>query len=242
MRVEVEQLSKHFGAQEALSAGSLVLEPGQLVAVLGSNGAGKTTLLRCLAGVSAPDAGRLLYEGERFHRDRLDLRRRVGFLPDVPTLLPQRTLLQHIALALRLYGADGAGCEQRVLALLERFDVLHLAERTPLTLSRGESYKGALIALLAADPELWLLDEPFASGMDPTGLTALKDEVRRAAARGRIILYSTQILELVEGFSDRVCILHRGRLAAFDTAARLKAGEGAQGLEQVFAGLREATP
>lgn len=241
MRVEIDQLTKHFGATDALEAVTLALPAGQIVAVLGSNGAGKTTLLRCLAGISNPDAGQIRFDGHVFSRDRLELRQRLGFVPDIPTLLPTNTLLQHIALVLRIYGATGPGAEHRVLELLERFEVLHVAERRPIGLSRGEAYKGALIAMLAADPELWVLDEPFASGMDPVGFSALKEEVRKAVARGRIVVYSTQLLELVEGFSDRVCILHQGRLVAFSATADLKAGQqgASDALRKVFSDLSE---
>ena len=79
-------------------------------------------------------------------------------------------------------------------------------------LSRGQIYKAALVTLLSLDPELWLLDEPFASGMDPVGIAYLKRQARVAAERGHTVLYSTQILAVVGKSSDRVCLIHRGKL------------------------------
>ncbi len=109
------------------------------------------------------------------------------------------------------------------------------------TLSRGQAYKAALATMIAADREVWLMDEPFASGMDPHGIDAFKRHAREAATRGRTILYSTQLLDVAERFSDRVCVVHRGEIRAFDTLNRLR--EQAQDknnvLEEMFRQLRE---
>jgi len=222
---------------------SFEVAPGQVIAVLGANGAGKTTLLRCLAGLVAPDRGLVLYDDGVFQRDRIDLRRRLHFLPDFPFLFLNRTILQHLGIVLRLYGAGGPGVEDRVLELLRQFDLLTLAQRPLGTLSRGQVYKAGLVAMLAADPELWLLDEPFASGMDPHGINAFKDCVQAAIGRGRTVIYSTQILEIAERFADRVCILDRGELRAFDSLAGLRNGPAGAGatLEEVFRQLRAET-
>ena len=203
MRTIVENVSKSYGRLRALDGVSLSVEPGQIVAVLGPNGAGKTTLLRCLAGIVAPDRGRILYDNEVFRRGRVDLRRRFAFLPDVPVVFHHLTVLRHIGMALRLYERDTEGLEERVLQLLRDFDLLTMVDTPFFGLSRGQAYKGALAAIMAVDPEVWLLDEPFASGMDPNGITMFKRHAREAARQGRSILYSTQILDIAEVFSDR---------------------------------------
>jgi ABC-type multidrug transport system ATPase subunit len=107
------------------------------------------------------------------------------------------------------------------------------------TLSRGQVYKAALVALIAANPEVWLLDEPFASGMDPHGINMLKKYAREAVTQGRSIIYSTQILEIVEKFSDKVCILHQGEVRAFDSVTLLEKAGQSGGLEDIFRQLRE---
>jgi ABC-type multidrug transport system ATPase subunit len=243
MRIETRGLLKSYKSVRALDRVSLEIAPGQIVSLLGPNGAGKTTLLRCLAGIAAPDAGEIYFDEQVFRRDRLDLRRRFFILPDFPHLFWEQSITRNIAIILRLYEADGAGAEERVLALLREFDLLPLALRPVNSLSRGQAYKASLVALLAADPEVWLLDEPFASGMDPHGIDAFKRHARSAAARGRTVLYSTQILDVAERFSDRVCLMHEGEIRAFDTLARLR--EQAQDkdnvLEEMFRQLREET-
>ena len=185
MRVELHQVTKRYGSNRALDDVTLAFEPGQIVAVIGINGAGKTTLLRALAGVVAPERGNIEFDGRSFNRNNLDQRRRFWFLPDFPPLLAEETLLNNLGFILRLFGADGPGVEHRVLALLGELDLIGLAHATVATLSRGQAYKTALIALMCADPEVWLLDEPFASGMDPVGIAVFRREARAAAARGR---------------------------------------------------------
>jgi ABC-type multidrug transport system ATPase subunit len=241
MKVELQGIVKRFRSLTALDDVSLTIERGQIVAVIGINGAGKTTLLRCLAGTVAPDQGRVLYNGDLFFRDRLDLRKQLMFLPDFPAIFEEWTPLRHIGMVLRLYGAAADGVEERVLELLREFDMLPLANIPFVTLSRGQRYKGVLVALLALNPSLWMLDEPFASGMDPNGINALKRRARQAAAEGKTIIYSTQILDAAERFSDRVCVLHRGRVRAFRPVSELRKEPGAEttGLDDLFNQLRE---
>jgi ABC-type multidrug transport system ATPase subunit len=123
--------------------------------------------------------------------------------------------------------------------LLKDFDLFALAENPLNTLSRGQVYKAALVALIALRPRVWLLDEPFASGMDPHGINMLKRHAREAVSQGTTVIYSTQILEVVEKFSDRVCILHRGEVRAFDSVKLLENSGQGGGLTEIFQQLRE---
>lgn len=241
MKLELRSVSKSYGRVRALDRVSLEMLPGQIVALLGANGAGKTTLLRCLSGIAAPDNGSIHYDELVFERSNLALRKRLFFLPDFPVVFYEMTVLRHIGMVLRLYDADAPGIEEKVIQLLKEFDLFTEAESPLHTLSRGQLYKTALTALIAANPEIWLLDEPFASGMDPHGINAFKHHARLAAKAGRTIVYTTQILEVVERFSDRVAILHQGELRAFDTVDVLESGGEQTGLEQIFQQLRSET-
>lgn len=243
MNIELRGVLKTYNSLRVLDRVTLEIGPGQIVSLLGPNGAGKTTLIRCLAGIAAPDKGGVYFEDQEFHRDRMDLRRRLHLLPDFPFLLWDQSVIRNIAIVLRLFEADADGAEKRVLELLRDFDLLSIALRPVHSLSRGQAYKCGLVAMLAADPEVWLLDEPFASGMDPHGIDAFKRHARAAAGRGRTILYSTQLLDVAERFSDRVCVIHKGEVRAFDTLEHLR--ERSQDkdnvLEELFRQLREAT-
>ena len=241
MRIELRALLKSYRSVRALDHVSLQIEPGQILSLLGPNGAGKTTLLRCLAGIAAPDRGGVYLDEREFRRDQMDLRRRMHLLPDFPFHFWEQSVLRNIAIVLRIFEADGAGVEDRVLELLRDFDLLPLALRPVGSLSRGQAYKAALVALVAANREVWLLDEPFSSGMDPHGIDAFKRHAREAANRGRTILYSTQLLDVAERFSDRVCVIHKGAIHAFDTLERLRerASDKSNVLAEMFRQLRE---
>lgn len=238
MHLELRHVTKTYLGNRALDDFSLSVPSGTIVAVIGLNGAGKTTLLRTLAGLIAPSAGEVLLGGERFRRDRIDLRRELFFLPDFPFFLGAHTPLQHLALLLRVYERDTVDIEDTLLGLLRDFDLLPLAEAPIAYLSRGQIYKVALAGLLAVRPSLWLLDEPFASGVDPQGLAMLKQHARAAVARGATVLYTTQILEIAERFSDLLCVVDRGRVRATYTRAEL-AALPTQGPDSLEARLRQ---
>ncbi len=210
MRITVESLSKRYGGVRALDGVSFTIEPGQILAVLGVNGAGKTTLLRCFSSVVA-GCGSISYDGERFTRGSMNLRRKIAFLPDFQ--LPFRTTLFCVILGSSCdYMKQRFGCRTTCLELKRGFDILPLIDTPMFKLSRGQAPKAALAALLAVNAELLLLDEPFASGMDPNGVTFLKREARAAAA-GATVLYSTQILDIAETLSDRLLKFSVARLA-----------------------------
>lgn len=241
MKLELQSVTKAYGRIRALDKISLEFVPGEIVAVLGPNGAGKTTLLRCLMGLVGPDSGWLRCNGEQFSRDRLDFRRQLFFLPDVPRVMPDHSVLKHIGMLLHVYESTEAGVEDRVVALLTEFGLLSVAEAPLATLSRGQLYKAALCGLIAVNPSVWLLDEPFASGMDPHGLNSFRQHARAAAQAGRTIVFTTQIVELAGRFADRLCVIHHGELKGFDTPAALRARAAQEGgpLAQLFTDLAE---
>jgi ABC-2 type transport system ATP-binding protein len=238
MNIRIEKVSKKFGGLWALEEVSLELEEGQIVGVLGANGAGKTTLLNCMAGIVAPSQGRIYYDGEAFHRGKLGLRKRLMFLPDFPMAFARMNVLQHIAMCIRLYGRAEPDPDS-VAKTLDQLNLLPLAGMPFGTMSRGQLYKACLVGLLVIDPELWILDEPMASGMDPMGIAYFKQQAKAAARRGRTIVYTTQILEIAEKFSDRICVLDHGGLRLTGKVGELWGGAGKQSLEDVLMNLRD---
>ena len=242
MQIQLKQVSKKYGALHALDDVSLAIERKQIVTLLGPNGAGKSTLLLCLAGLVAPTEGTIYFDGEPFGRDKLHLRQKMFFLPDFPPLFRTETVMRCIAMVLRVYGADDAGAEARVLELLRDFDLIPLAKRTVGNLSRGQTYKVALVAMIAANCSLWLLDEPFASGMDPQGIDAFKHHAQAAKANGATIIYSTQLLDVAERFSDQACVIDEGKVCAFGSVNSLREGaeDKANVLQNLLRKLRES--
>jgi ABC-type multidrug transport system ATPase subunit len=242
MRITLENVSKKYGPVKALNPTTLDFDSGQIVAVLGPNGAGKTTLLRCLSTISSPSRGKILWDGERLTRARLDLRRRLMFMPDFPPLYGDLTVLRHLALMLQIYGCETQGREAEVVEVLRDLDLLTLCDTLVGRLSRGQGYKTALAALVLINPDLWLIDEPFASGMDPNGISYFKKRARQAAREGKLVIYSTQIIDIAETLSDKVCVIHKGDVRAFESVASLAMGNrGSENgiLEEVLQKLRE---
>ncbi len=218
MNLELVKISKTYGKERVLEDASATLGPG-VVAVLGYNGAGKTTLLRMLATLAVPDTGHILLDGEVLVRSRLDQRRRFFFLEDFPKFPYTLSCIQCLSTYLRLWEVPlSAELLARIMGWLEELHLIKSAHRPATELSRGEVYKLALVALLAINPELWLFDEPFASGMDPRGLTVFRREAAKAAKEGgRIVIYTTQMVDLACGFSDRVLTIKDRCLASYDT-------------------------
>jgi len=237
MKVQIEKVAKRFGRLWALEEISLELQPGEIVCVLGANGAGKTTLLNCLAGVAAPSGGRILYDGEVFHRGKMELRRRLMFLPDLPLAFARMNVLEHIAMCIRLFERPEPDGE-KVAALLEQLSLLPLTGMPFSAMSRGQVYKSALAALVVVDPELWIFDEPLASGMDPMGIAVFKREAREAAKRGRTVVFTTQILEIAEKFADRICVLDHGGLRVDRRVGETREEKESE-LEELLLKLRE---
>lgn len=221
MKLSFWNVALHYDRVVALQDVTLNLEPGRIVAVIGVNGAGKSSFLRVASGVVFPDKGSVTYDGTPLRRDDLALRRRMFFLPDVPALFPNETLIRNMSVILRLFEADGVDVEKLASETLAELSILELARDHVGTFSRGQIYKTALAALRVVNPELWLLDEPFSAGMDFIGTAAFRRYARDAAKGGATVVYSAQMLETVEGFADEVVMLKHGRLFAHEPVANL---------------------
>ena len=236
MHIRADGITKKFGWVVALDNVSWEIEPAQIVAVLGPNGAGKTTLLNALSGSILLNSGKIFFDREHYTPERTDLRKRFAFIPDIPPVPNHWTPLRFIGTALKLYGISDARVDARVKELLAQLDLLEIAGWRFHRLSRGQTYKAVLAAFLAADPEVWMVDEPFASGMDPRGLNCFKEYARTATAQGRTIIFTTQIIEVAEQFADRICILDKGKIQLFEAAGNI---HQSRALDALISQLRE---
>src|SRR5437868_6803193 len=140
MNISIRSLTRKYRSTYALDHVSLDVAPGQIIVLLGPNGAGKTTLLRCLSGIVAPDSGHVTYDGEVFNRGRVDLRRRLSFLPDFPPFFGKLTVARQIGMIVRLYNADKDGFAARVVNHLRELDILATVDSPVAQLSRGQIY------------------------------------------------------------------------------------------------------
>jgi ABC-2 type transport system ATP-binding protein len=214
--ISISGLVKTFGPTRALDGLDLEVRTGEVHGFLGPNGAGKTTTLRILLGLLRADTGHTELLGGDPWRDAVALHRRLAYVPGDVTLWPSLSGGEVIDLLGRLRG--GLDPKRRV-ELLERFDLdPHKKART---YSKGNRQKVALVAALAADVELLLLDEPTA-GLDPLMEAAFRELVADERHRGRTVLLSSHILAEVEALADRVSIIRGGRIVESGTLAELR--------------------
>jgi ABC-type multidrug transport system ATPase subunit len=219
--IKIDKLWKHFGIRTI----SLDVPAGQLLSIVGVNGSGKTSLLRCLAGLYHAESGDIYFDNEKFQRQRLDLRKRIHFIPDRPATVSRHSIAQHGNIVLSAYGLVGDEYAKAFVRNLSDFELAKKVHVPLCVLSRGQVYKVALALLFTIDPDLWLLDEPFASGMDAIGMDVFRRRAREATGRGKTIIYSTQILEIAESLSDCICVLSRGAVVKFGSIQEIKQGD-----------------
>jgi ABC-2 type transport system ATP-binding protein len=214
--ISISGLVKTFGPTRALDGLDLDVRTGEVHGFLGPNGAGKTTTLRILLGLLRSDAGRAELLGGDPWRDAVALHRRLAYVPGDVTLWPTLSGGEVIDLLGRLRG--GLDPKRRV-ELLERFDLD--PRKKARTYSKGNRQKVAVIAALASDVELLLLDEPTA-GLDPLMEAAFRAVVADERHGGRTVLLSSHILAEVEALCDRVSIIRAGRIVESGTLAELR--------------------
>ncbi|GBC85552.1 ABC transporter ATP-binding protein NatA [bacterium HR11] len=218
----LENVTKRFGNVTAVSDLSLRVPAGTIYGFLGPNGAGKTTTLRMIVGILWPDEGRIAVLG---HARPEDVRPRVGYLPEERGLYKKMKVAELLAYLARLKGLDGPTARRRAHEWLERLGLAEWARKPCETLSKGMSQKVQLAAALVHDPELVVLDEPFA-GLDPVNRDLLRDVVLDLKRRGRTVLFSTHIMEQAEQICDAVVLIHRGRKVLDGPLADVKAAGG----------------
>jgi len=236
MKVKFHEVSKSYDSKTIIQSLSAEIKPQTLLAITGVNGVGKTTLLNILAGVTGTEQGWIEFDDQPFHRDNVEQRQKLCYLSDYHHLFPDNTLLENIAIHLKLWQSDTTAIDEKVMQWLEEFDMLEHANSHVGTLSRGQHYKASLIALMAVDPELWIIDEPFASGMDPQGITMFRKYARERVETGGTVIYTTQLLDLAETFSSRIWVLDHGQLQLNCTAEELSEHGN---LETLFSKLRD---
>jgi len=231
--IEAHGLTRRFGDTVALDGVGFTVARGEVVGLLGPNGAGKTTAMRILTCTLPPSAGRASVGGHDVVEQSLEVRRRVGFMPEHVPLYPDATVAEHLRFTAELKGVDIGGRDAHLDAVMERAGLPEVRDRMVGNLSKGYRQRVGLAQALVGDPEVLILDEPT-SGLDPHQIVEIRDLIR--GLRGeRTVLLSSHILSEVGRTCGRVVILDRGRLAAELDAADLLASTGDKdALEDVF--------
>lgn len=242
--IEAVRVTQHYGVRPVLTDVSLRVPGGELACVMGANGVGKSTLLAVLAGVHSPQKGHVLVDGmRRRSTEEVEsaIRKRVAYLPASAWLPTSRTGRDFLLAVGRLYGVE----DERLFDHVERLARLfHLEEKidSPIAgYSTGQQKKIALASALVTEAPCLILDEPFAGGLDPSGILALRKVLARLAARPDVtVVMATPVPELVEGLAHRVAVMDEGRLVAYDTPAGLRERTGCDGtLQEVLERLTD---
>ncbi len=222
--VDVRGLSVTFASVHAVDGLDLRVPAGGAVALVGRNGAGKSTTLRVLGGVLPPSAGTVVVSGVDAVREPRRAREVVGYCPDVGGLIPRATPWEHLQLAARLRGM--AAWEDRARDLLDRFDLAGAADRVTAGFSHGMGRRLSVLLAAFHEPGVLLLDEPF-DGVDPLGVEATLEEIRRARMRGAAVLVSTHLLGLAVQACEEAVVLRGGKVVAAAPASDLAGDDGA---------------
>jgi ABC-2 type transport system ATP-binding protein len=203
----VDRLTKRYGDVVAVDDLSFEASRGRIMGFLGPNGAGKTTTLRMALGLIRPTSGRICVLGEE---DAAQVRSRTGFLPEERGLYRRMTPVQAISFLAGLKGVKTAQARRRAGELLESQGLGEAKHRQIRLLSKGMAQKVQLLAAIAHDPELVILDEPF-SGLDPVNQLSLETLIRSIAAQGATVIFSTHVMQHAERLCDQVVLLADGR-------------------------------
>jgi ABC-2 type transport system ATP-binding protein len=238
---EVRDLTKHYAGIPVVDHVSFVIHRGETLGYLGPNGAGKSTTVKMIIGLLEPTSGEITFDGHNIHKDpeaRKAFQRRIGYVPEEPHLYPHLSGREHLQLVGRLRGLSRHILEPKVDELLRLVGLWEDRHSSLASYSKGMRQKVLLIAALFHDPEVLILDEPF-SGLDVNAAMILRSLLRAFAEHGKMVLYSSHVLEVVEKVCNKVLILSKGRVVAHDSVARLRELNDKSSLEDVFAGLTQ---
>jgi ABC-2 type transport system ATP-binding protein len=217
--LEISELYQRFGDRVAVDKLSLAVNGGEIVGLVGRNGAGKTTAMRAVMGIYRPLGGSITWSG---HPVALSDRLRFGYMPEERGLYPQMRVLDQIAYFARLHGVERPVARSEAQRWLTRLGLEGRELDRVVALSHGNQQRVQLAVALVYQPELLVLDEPFA-GLDPSAVDSLSEVLRAETARGTAVLFSSHQLDLIERLCDRVVILEQGKVLASGTLDELRA-------------------
>jgi len=216
--IEINNLSKRYGLFKAISDVSFSVEKGGIVGFLGPNGAGKSTTMRILCGCIGATSGEVYIDGKEISQAPLELKRRIGYLPETPPLYPNMTVLDYLCFAAKLKGVSPQDSAQKVI---DRVGLSDVSERIIMHLSKGYRQRVGIAQALIHDPDILVLDEP-SSGLDPAQRKEIRTLLAELAQGQRTVILSTHVLAEVEALCKRVVVISQGQIVAQDSISALQ--------------------
>jgi ABC-2 type transport system ATP-binding protein len=236
--IAVQELTKVFGPQTAVDHLTFEIPAGQIVGFLGPNGAGKSTTLKMLTGMLEPTSGRATICGLDLLNDTLEVKRRIGFVPESGAVFESLTGLEYLEMVAALYGIAEQAARERIKQFIAFFDLSFetLTDKLLGAYSKGMRRKVVITSALLHNPPVVFFDEPL-DGLDANAAVGFKALIQTLAREGKTIVYSSHILDVVERMCDRVIIIDKGKLLLDGKPDQLVAEHNSGTLEKLFTQL-----
>ncbi len=234
--ITIRDLTMRYGEKEVLRGIHLDVTPGQILGYLGPNGAGKTTTVRIMIGMENGYDGEVTVAGVNVREDPLEVKRRIGYVPESAALYDALTPMEYLRFIGRLYHMEDDEIARRATQMLDLFGLSAEIDQRMSTFSKGMKQKVLLSAGVIHDPDVIFLDEPL-SGLDANAAVTVKEIFAQLAARGKTIFYCSHVMDVVERVCDRIIILNKGEIVADGTFEELQQRDKEASLERIFTQL-----
>ena len=234
--IEIKNLVKTYnGRIKAVNNISFNVNEGEIFAFIGHNGAGKTTTIKALVGILDFEEGDILIKGKSIKNQPIECKMQMAYVSDNPELYENMTAIEYINFVCDMYGTDIQTRKENIQKYSKMFGIDKNLKQYISSLSHGMKQKVALIAALSHNPNVLVMDEPFV-GLDPKSVYDMKELMKQMAKEGKVIFFSTHILDVAEKLCDRVAIIKNGEIVKMGSMKEIM---GDDSLEQVFLGLGE---
>ena len=233
--ITIKNVSKFYGDKKALDKVSFEVKEGEIFAFIGHNGAGKTTLIKAICGILDFDEGKILINGKSIKDDPIDCKKIVAYISDDPELYEDMKAISFINFVCDMYDVSVEARQRNIERYAKMFGMENELNNTIRSFSHGMKQKIVLIAALAHEPKILVMDEPFV-GLDPKAIYDMKEVMRELAKNSGTIFFSTHILDVAEKLCDRVAIVKKGKIVKVGDMKKIR---GDKSLEKVFLELEE---
>ncbi|MCZ6943310.1 ABC transporter ATP-binding protein [Bacillus mycoides] len=210
--IEILNVSKSYnGSNYAVKDLSLSVPSGEIFGFLGPNGAGKSTTIKMITGIHGVDKGTITINGKDIMRNPMEAKKTFGYVPDSPDMFLRLKGIEYLNFMADMYEVPKEVRQERIESLAKKFDLYNALSDQIQSYSHGMRQKIVIIGVLVHEPDVWILDEPL-TGLDPKSAYILKEMMREHADKGKIVFFSTHVLEVAEKICDRVAIINKGNL------------------------------
>ena len=233
--IEIKNVTKKYGNKKAVDNVSFKVNDGDIFAFIGHNGAGKTTLIKSIVGIHDFDEGDIIINGKSIKTDPIDCKKEMAYVPDNPETYEHMKAIDYINFICDMYEVDTETREKNIKKYAKLFEMEDKLNDTIDSYSHGMKQKIVLISALAHEPKILIMDEPFV-GLDPKAVFDIKEVLNEMVKEGKIVFYSTHILDVAEKICSTVAIIKNGKIIKVGSMKEIK---GDKSLENVFMELED---